>query len=109
MSTQIAITAQIRPGKREQLARKLAEGPPFDLASHGFTRHQAFLGDQTVVFVFEGIGALERVNDLSRALPMTELARMGLLVQTPQVLTDSFEWQAAGGSTAPSPVTSGSR
>jgi hypothetical protein len=106
MSTRVAIAARIRPGKREQLARRLAEGPPFDLADRGFTRHQAFLGDQTVVFVFEGIGALERVNDLSRGLPITELARMGLLIQTPQVLPDSFEWQASAGS-AQNTVTRG--
>jgi hypothetical protein len=91
-TTQIAITAQIRPGKREELARVLAAGPPFDLAAQGFTRHQALLGERTIVFVFEGSRALGHVRDLSRSLPMRELTRMGMLIQSPQMLTESFEW-----------------
>ena len=48
MSEQVAVAAEIRAGKREQLATRLAEGPPFDLAEHGFTGHRAFLGERTV-------------------------------------------------------------
>jgi hypothetical protein len=109
MSNQVVIAAEIRPGKRDQLAHKLAQGPPFNLADHDFTRHQAFLGDRTVVFVFEGDGALQHVRDLAQALPMTELARMGMLIHPPQMLTDSFDWLAGEGTTPTGMVTTGSR
>jgi len=42
--------------------------------------------------VFEGSRALGHVRDLSRSLPMRELTRMGMLIQSPQMLTESFEW-----------------
>src|SRR5262245_22604458 len=95
MNEQFAVVATIRPGKHDQLARLLAQGPPFEVAAHGFTSHHAFSGERTVVFVFEGTSALERVQELRRRLPMTELARMGLLVHDPELLTDRLSWEAA--------------
>src|SRR6478736_1285414 len=95
MNEQIAVVATIRPGKREQLTKLLAQGPPFDLAASGFTDHHAFVGEKTVVLVFEGPSALQHVQSLRRRLPMTELARMGLLVRDPELLTDRLTWEAA--------------
>jgi hypothetical protein len=101
MNKQVAIVAHIRSGKREQLALMLADGPPFALGTHGFTRHHVFLGDETVVFIFEGTAALEHVHDLGQTLSLKDLARMGLLIHEPQVLTKSFEWLATDASPAP--------
>jgi hypothetical protein len=91
----VVVTAQIRPGKRDELARILAEGPPFDLAAKGFERHQAFLGDQQLVLVFEGESAVTSVRALAASLPIAEVTRLGRLVSNPQVLTEGHEWTGA--------------
>src|SRR3954451_8943385 len=91
----VVVTAQIRPGKREELARMLEQGPPFDLAAKGFVRHLAFLGDQQLVLVFEGQRAVAGVRSLAASLPLAEVTRLGRLVSNPQVLTEGREWTAA--------------
>lgn len=95
MSHTVVVTAQIRPGKRQQLAAILAEGPPFDLAAKGFSRHQAFLGDQQLVLIFEGERAITNVRSLAASLPLSEVTRLGGLVAHPQVLSEGYEWTAA--------------
>jgi hypothetical protein len=96
MNEQVVVVASIRPGKRDGLEKLLAAGPPFDLATSGFTNHHAFLGDRTVVFVFEGAAAREHVQDLSKRLPMAELARMGMLAHDPELLTEQLSWTSSG-------------
>ncbi len=95
MSEQVVVVGSIRPGKRDQLEQLLAAGPPFDLTESGFTSHYAFVGERTVVFVFEGDEAHEHVRDLSKRLPMAELARMGMLVHHPELLTERVSWPSA--------------
>ncbi|HYW29001.1 MAG TPA: hypothetical protein VE824_04255 [Gaiellales bacterium] len=95
MNHTVVVTAQIRPGKREELVRMLEEGPPFDLADKGFDRHLAFLGDQQLVLVFEGERAVTNVRSLAASLPLSEVTRMGRLVSNPQVLTEGRVWTAS--------------
>ena len=71
MTDQVAILADIRPGKRAELERVLAQGPPFDLTKEGFEHHEVFLGDNEVVFVFTGPGA---ARELQRLAAGSELA-----------------------------------
>lgn len=96
MTHRVAVIADIRPGKRDQLAQLLAGGPPFDLASHGFTDHEAFLGDRDVVFVFEGERTVESVRSLAGSLPISTLGQMGRLVSSPRLLPEGFAWSPAG-------------
>jgi len=95
MDDQVVVVGTIRPGKREELEKLLAAGPPFDLATSGFTNHYAFIGERTVVFVFEGAAAREHLRDLTKRLPMKELARMGTLVHHPELLTERVSWTSA--------------
>ena len=95
MSHQIAVIADIRPGKRERLKAELEQGPPFDLAEHGFTRHHAFLGETDVVLVFEGDRPLGDARKLAASLGLTHLTRMATLAANPRVLSESFTWEAA--------------
>jgi hypothetical protein len=83
MNHTVVVTAQIRPGKREELARMLEQGPPFDL------------GDQQLVLVFEGERAVTSVRSLAASLPLSEVTRLGRLVSNPQVLTEGRIWTAA--------------
>src|SRR6478672_3509152 len=65
MTDKISVIAQIRPGKREELERLLEKGPPFDLAAEGFERHEVFVGDSDVVFLFTGPGALTQLERMA--------------------------------------------
>lgn len=96
MDDQVVVVGTIRPGKRDELEKLLAAGPPFDPATSGFTNHYAFVGERTVVFVFEGVEAHQHLRDLTRRLPMKELARMGMLVHHPELLTKRVSWTPAG-------------
>jgi hypothetical protein len=90
---QVAIVAQIRAGKRAELNQLIHQGPPFDLAEHGFTRHEAFLGDDDIVLIFKGTKPATDTKRLISILGAGQLAKLGMLVSTPRMLTESFEWQ----------------
>jgi hypothetical protein len=93
MTDKISVIAQIRPGKREALERLLEKGPPFDLEQEGFERHEVFLGDSDVVFLFTGPGAFTQLERMaaSRAL-FAHVLKMTALVSAPRVLNQTFEW-----------------
>ena len=93
MTDKISVIAQIRPGKRDELERLLEKGPPFDLEHEGFERHEVFLGDSDVVFLFSGPGAFTQLERMaaSRALFAHVLKMTGLL-SAPRVLNQTFEW-----------------
>ena len=88
MSHQIAVIAQIRPGKRAELERTLDQGPPFSLAEHGLTRHVAFLGDTDVVLVFEGDQPFGDVRRLAASLGLGHLTKMATLIARSVAETD---------------------
>jgi hypothetical protein len=94
MTDQIAILAEIRPGKRADLERALAQGPPFDLAKAGFEHHEVFLGDTDIVFVFTGAGA---ASQLRRMAATPELFRQAIhmsdILAAPRLLQQTFEWR----------------
>jgi hypothetical protein len=97
MTDQIAVLAEIRPGKRADLERALADGPPFDLASEGFEHHEVFVGDTDVVFVFTGPGA---PAELRRLAATPELFRhaihMADVLAAPRLLEQTFHWHRRG-------------
>ncbi|HEY3764938.1 MAG TPA: hypothetical protein VGL44_07240 [Gaiellales bacterium] len=97
MPDKISVIAKIRPGKRDDLERLLEKGPPFDLDAEGFERHEVFLGDTDVVFIFTGPGAVAHLERMaaSRAL-FTHVLKMTGLVSAPRVLNQMFEWHREG-------------
>lgn len=96
MTDQIAIVAEVRPGKRADLERMLEHGPPFDLAKEGFEHHEVFLGDTDIVFVFTGPGA---ASQLRRMAATPELFRQAIhmsdILAAPRLLQQTFEWGRA--------------
>ena len=91
---QIAVIAQIRPGKHDELKQLIRQGPPFDLAEHGFTRHEAFLGDTDIVLIFEGPQPVTDTQRLISTLGARHLAKLGTLVSAPRMLAEAIEWHA---------------
>ena len=93
MTDQIAILAEIRPGRRSALEGLLQDGPPFDLAAEGFEHHQVFLGDSDVVFVFEGPSARTQIERLAATKTLLgAFVKMSGLVSAPRILDQTFAW-----------------
>jgi hypothetical protein len=96
MSQRIAFTARIRPGERERLERMFAAGPPFDPDRSGFDHHAVFLGDEDVVFLFEGDDPLPAVRRLA-AQPglLREVVQMAGSVSSPHMMCEVYRWSRA--------------
>jgi hypothetical protein len=54
--SRLVLVVPLKEGKHARARKILAEGPPFDLEEMGFERHQVFLTEREVVFVFEAAG-----------------------------------------------------
>lgn len=93
MTDQIAILAEIRPGKRADLERALAEGPPFDLTKEGFEHHEVFLGDSDAVFVFTGPGVASQLRRMAGTPDLfRHVVKMTDLLAAPRLLQQTFRW-----------------
>ena len=51
----VALVVPLRPGMKAEAEALLLQGPPFDPRVFGLERHEVFVTDEEVVFVFEGI------------------------------------------------------
>jgi hypothetical protein len=78
----VAIAARIEPGRRADLERLLAGGPPVELSSD-----EVSLGDDDLVVVLTG---LERV---ARGLVRTGMLGLDGTVSSPRLLTQTFAWR----------------
>jgi hypothetical protein len=98
--SRLVVVVPLRDGAREEARRLIAEGAPFDLERSDLTRHEVFLTDREVVFVFEGDeprAAVERLAgdpDVWRAAG----AWRACLAGRPRIADEAFAWSRAGGS-----------
>ena len=58
----LVVTLKLRKGTQEQAAKLIAAGPPFDPGDLGLARHAVYLGNDLVIFAFEGKEVEERVR-----------------------------------------------
>jgi hypothetical protein len=58
----LVVTLKLRKGTQERAAKLIAAGPPFDPANLGLARHAVYLGDDLVIFAFEGKDVEQRVR-----------------------------------------------
>ena len=90
----IGIALDLTPGSRAEAERLTAEGPPFDLAEAGFTRHSILLGNDRAVFVFEGEDAERLVRDIVddpvRSASLSVWAP--ILAETPRLVREVYAW-----------------
>lgn len=71
----VEVVVPLTRGSDQRVRELVLAGPPFDPGSHGLRRHDVFLGDEDVVFVFEGP---EVRQSLERTLAEPSLWRAGL-------------------------------
>jgi hypothetical protein len=92
----MAVVAKLLPASRERATEILAAGAPYELSESGLRRHSVFLGEETVVFVFEGVGiegvVRDLVNDPARSAAFSVWGP--LLDGTPSLAREEFYWEA---------------
>jgi hypothetical protein len=96
VTERVAVIAKLRPGSHERASEIVAEGARYELGETGFRRHSVFLGEETVVFVFEGLGieglVRDLVNDPARSAAFSIWGP--LLEGTPELAQEQFHWEA---------------
>jgi hypothetical protein len=90
----VAVVVPIRRGSSDRARELVAEGPPFDLESLGLERHDVFVGEREVVFLFGGDSAPAAVEALSHnpAVLKAALRWRGILAGPPRLLQQRFGW-----------------
>jgi hypothetical protein len=93
----LVVTLKLLSGTQERAAELIAAGPPFDPVDLGLARHAVYLGDDLVIFTFEGeevearVGAL--INDPVRSASFA--AWTPLLAGTPAIAHELYYWGAS--------------
>jgi hypothetical protein len=92
----LVVTLKLRKGTQERAAKLIGEGPPFDPAELGVARHAVYLGDDLVIFAFEGEDVEQRVrsliNDPVRSASFA--AWTPLLAGRPALAHEAYYWEA---------------
>jgi hypothetical protein len=93
VTQRIAFTAHVRPGERKRLQEQFETGPPFDPDRAGFDHHAVFLGDEDVVFLFEGDDPLPAVRRLA-AQPglLKDVLKMAGALSAPHMMREVYSW-----------------
>jgi hypothetical protein len=68
----VLVSVRTKPGSRERVAKLLKEGPPFDPLATSITRHDVFVLDDQVLFLFEADDRLEGDDSLADAWQWSE-------------------------------------
>lgn len=89
------ITAALRRGSAPEVARILREGPPFDIDETSLERHEVFLSDEEIVFLFEGPHAEREARRLlSSKRVLSQAGRIGLHIKgRPRMPEERFSWE----------------
>lgn len=95
----IAIVASLKSGTEERARELLANGPPFDPADAGLTRHVVFISAGEVVFVFEGPEVEWRVDELIDAPFQTQVSSAldewrKIVADPPRIARPAYDWSA---------------
>ena len=84
----LVVTLKLQGGMQDRAAELIAAGPPFDPADLGVARHAVYLGDDLVIFAFEGEDVEARVG---------ALIKQGKTKEQVIAAKPSAEWDATWG------------
>jgi hypothetical protein len=94
--TALVVVASLREGSEARVRELLDLGPPFDLDQSEFDRHEVFLSEKEVVFVFEGRS--EEAGTLALAAEDPDVWRAAsawadCLDGRPRIARSVFSWE----------------
>jgi hypothetical protein len=98
----VLVSVRTEPGSRERVAELLKEGPPFDPFATSITRHDVFVLDDQVLFLFETDDRLEGADSFADAWRWAEPWRD--LVLEARDAEQVFSWTRPDGAGARSPA-----
>jgi len=106
--SRLAVIAPIKWGFYRAAKGLIEKGPPFDPGLTPLDRHEVFLSDTEVVFVFEGPGAREALESLLDDLSVWHEADSwrALLAGPPRLAEDLFHWERRQKDESPASATS---
>ena len=90
----VLVVVPLQEASRERARGLIEQGPPFDPAEAGLERHDVFLTEQEVVFLFEGRQVSEAVRRLARdpGLWRATLAWSSCLAGRPRLAELRYSW-----------------
>ena len=93
--SRLAVVAPIKWGSYRAAKGLIEKGPPFDPGLTPLDRHEVFLTDTEVVFVFEGSGVREAVESLLDNLSVWQEADTwrAHLAGRPRLAEDLYHWE----------------
>jgi hypothetical protein len=96
--SRVAVVAPIKWGSYRAAKLLVEKGPPFDPALTALARHDVFLTDTEVIFVFDGPGASEVVGSLLGDVSVWGEADEWRehLAGRPRLADDLFHWEREG-------------
>ncbi len=95
--SRFVVTARLREGSGPKVAELLRSGPPFDIEETSLERHEVFLGENEVVFLFEGPHAeAEARRLLLDTRVLSRVGHVGLHIEgRPRLPAEVFRWERA--------------
>ena len=92
--SRLVVVLPLKEGARERARSLLEEGPPFELEKTAFDRHEVFLSNHEVVFLFDGPG--DRGLELPAENPVLWRAARAwskCMAARPRVARTEFSWR----------------
>jgi hypothetical protein len=92
--SRLVVVVPLREGTREKAHSLLAQGPPFDLEATDFDRHEVYLTEREVVFVFdsETLPATLRLPGEDPAVWKAATAWEKLMAEKPRRAETAYSW-----------------
>jgi hypothetical protein len=92
----VVVQVPIRSGRRERVCELVRDGPPFDPATvPELVRHHVFVGDNDVVFMFEGHDVKHAIERLLRSptVWMAAAAWKDCIAGRPTLIDPHYSWE----------------
>lgn len=93
--SRFVITARLKRGSEPKVREILRQGPPFDLANTSLERHEVFLAQDELVFLFEGPRAdREAMRLLESPRVLGPASRLATYIRgRPRMPQEVFSWE----------------
>ena len=92
--SRVVVVVPLKEGVHEKARSLLAQGPPFELQATEFDRHEVYLTQREVVFMFDSAGTTETLRLLAEdpSLLRVAAAWQELMAERPRKAEIAYAW-----------------
>jgi hypothetical protein len=92
--SRLVVVVPLKDGAYEKARVLLRKGPPFELEASDFDRHEVYLTEREVVFVFESAGATATLKLLAKDPSLWKVAAEWekLMAEKPRKAETAYSW-----------------